>query len=279
MSITNVLHAQWTDFTYANLVNGWDHVLSIQGAKGKFHEEMSSSQREIIDKDKIDLIAELWNIECLRDPLKKGAAHVRGKTEPDITIQQKYIHLLPYMPSKAKRNMEPDMAIHFKDGGRMSSTCLVMGDNKCETKWNHRSVVDPAMRKRDAIWPLREILTYCIQAKTRYGWIMTTSEVVVFRMSKNPSTTTEAEYFLEWAFVPWSNSGEGKLTVNLAIWWLGMMSLADEHRAIVYPDKVLPINTWTKTKAKDGTVIYVHHLSRRVLKQPPSGQVHLIDNA
>lgn len=279
MPITNVVCAQWTDFTYANLVNGWDHILSIQGATGKFQEELTDSQKEIIDEHKIDLVAELWNVGCLRDPLKKGAAHVRGKTEPDITIKNGYIQLLPLNPGKSKKNMEPDMAIFYRNGDRMSSTTLVMGDNKCETKWDHRSVADPAVRKQDAIWPLRQILTYCIQAKTRYGWIMTTSEVVVFRMSNNPSTTTKSEHFLEWAFVPWSNSGEGKLTVNLAIWWLGMMSLADKHRAIVLPNKVLPINTWTKTKAKDGTVIYVHHLSRRVLKQPPSGQVHLIDNA
>lgn len=169
------------------------------------------------------------------------------------------------------------MAIFLKDGNRTSSTTLVMGDNKCATKWNHRDMADPD-KPRDTMWPVRQITTYCEAAKTRYGWIMTTSEVVVFRVSKNPSSSDQAKYIIEWNFVPWTSSGEGTLTVNLAIWWLGMMGLADRHREIVLPPRMYPINLWQKWKAKDGTDRYTHMLSQRTLAALPPGERHIAAN-
>lgn len=269
-------NTQWRDFTYQNLLNGWGHILSIQGAKGKFEDEISDSQKEILDEDKIDSVAESWNVECLRDPLKKGAAAVRGVSQPDITIKKKYMQY----PRSQGRALEPDMAIFLKDGNRTTSTSLVMGDNKCATKWTHHGLT-PAVAAEETmepLWPIRQILTYCVHGRTRYGYIMTTSEVVVFRMSNNPSTSDPAKYIVEWAFVPWSNSGEGKLTVNLAIWWLGMMSLADKHRKIVLPPSMYPVDTWQKWKAKDGKDKYTHILSRRTITSPPSAHSHIIKN-
>lgn len=192
-----------------------------------------------------------------------GAAYIRGPGRPDITIKKKYMQYL----RKPKRALEPDMAIFLKDGDRISSTSLVMGDNKCATKWSHQLMLDTD--NRAGIWPVRQIVTYCEAAKTRYGWIMTTSEVVVFRVSKSPSTSMD--YIVEWNTVPWTSNGEGRLTVNLAIWWLGMMSLADRHRAIVLPSRMCPLNLWEKCKAKDGTVKYRHLMSGRTLPTIPQG--------
>ncbi|KAJ4412864.1 hypothetical protein N0V82_008715 [Gnomoniopsis sp. IMI 355080] len=264
----------WDEFNYQNLVNGWGHILSIQGAKGKFEDEISNSQKEIIDEDKIDSVAEIWNVECLRDPLKKGAERIRGTPQPDVTIRKKYMQYTgPKCPKKKK--MEPDMAIFLKDGTRTSCTTLVMGDNKCATKWSHRAVTRSTKEQsKELLWPIRQIVTYCVHARTRYGYIMTTSEVVVFRVSKNASTSDPIKHTVEWNHVPWSNNGEGQLTVNLAIWWLGMLGLIENHRAIVMPRQLLPINSWQKS-IKDKTDTYTHILGGCTRKTFPPGNPHI----
>lgn len=197
---------QWRDFNYQRLINGWGHILSIEGARGRFEEEISDSQREIIDEDKIDSVAEMWNVECLRDPLKRGAACIRRTTVPDITIKKKFMQ----HPRADERPLEPDMAIFLKDGSRTSSTTLVMGENKCATKWTHLGL-EGETKKTEALWPVRQIVTYCVHVRTRYGWIMTSSEVVVFRVTKKPGVAqkNQANHLVEWNFVPWSNNGEG----------------------------------------------------------------------
>lgn len=255
---------QWRDFKYEHLVNGWGHILDLGGAQGKFETDLPDSQKEILDEDKIDSVAENWNVENIRDPLKKGASYLRGTDLPDVTIKKKYIQF-----SRPKRRaLEPDMAIFLKDGDRQSSTSLVMGDNKCETKWDHVKMMETTDTS-EYLWPVRQILTYAVAAHTRYGWVMTTSEVVVFRVSSNPSTSSPSKHIVEWSFVPWSNSGEGKLTVNLAIWWLGMMSLVEKHRDIVLPSQMYSVNTWKKNKDDEG---YTHILSGRTVQVLPEGE-------
>lgn len=270
---------QWREFNYQNLVDGWGDVLAIEGAEGRFEEEISNSQRQIWDEDKVDSVAEAWNVECLRDALKKGAEYVRGTDQPDLSFKKKFMQ---YPGPKAvglkkSKHLEPDMAIFLKDGTRHTSTVLVAGDNKCGSKWNSESLT-PSQVKPPIwpLWPIRQVVTYCIYGKTRYGYIMTTSELVVMRVSKNPSTSDNIKYIVEWTEIPWSNSGEGTLTINLAIWWLGMLGLADEHRKIELPSAVKPINTWKKTTANDGRVTYTHILSKCVRDTTPPGQYHLV---
>lgn len=269
--------SQWHEFNYQNLIHGWSKVLSIEGVTGKFEEEISDSQRQILDEDKVDSVAEAWNVECLRDPLKKGAQHVRGTNLPDLSFKKKYMQYPGPKQNGPKKNrpLEPDMAIYLKDGDRHTSTVLVAGDNKVATKWACTEMIQPNP-KAGVLWPIRQVLTYCVYGNTRYGYIMTTSEVVVLRVSKNPSTSSTSEYIVEWTQVPWENSGEGKLTVNLAIWWLGMLGLADNHRKVELPSAMQPINTWKKMKDEDGKVKYMHILSRCVLDSPPPGQPNLI---
>lgn len=231
---------------------------------------LSNSQKEINDEDKIDSIAEAWNVECLRDPLKKGATVLRGSSQPDITIRKRYMQY----PRNHKRPLEPDMAIFLRDGDRLTSTTLVMGDHKCATKWTHEKMFN-SKTVDEGMWPVRQLTTYCKLGKTRYGYIMSTSEVVVFRVSKNPSSSgaVDSPFILEWNYVPWTNSGEGRLTVNLAIWWLGMMGLVDRHREIVLPPRLMPINIWLKeTNKKDKTNRFTHLLSRRKVANLPSGE-------
>lgn len=65
------------------------------------------------------------------------------------------------------------------------------------------------------------------------------------------------------------------LTVNLAIWWLGMLALEYRHREIAIPPRMRPINVWKKRQAEDGTDRYTHLLSRRILKGLPPGERYI----
>lgn len=89
--------------------------------------------------------------------------------------------------------------------------------------------------------PLERLATYCRLAGTRYGFILTQSELVAFRVRRLDSTLVSTtppvlhnrSYAgIEYKSVPWHASGPGKLTANLAIWALGCMGMNDQHRSM-----------------------------------------------
>jgi hypothetical protein len=112
------------------------------------------------------------------------------------------------------------------------------------------------------IWPFRQVLTYCVNNNTRYGYILTPAEAVVLRVYEDPGTPG-SPWRVQHAAIPWEWSGEGTLTMNLAIWALYMMSLNDEHRAIRTSDQTLPLNIWWIDPSRNGArpSTYEHHLS------------------
>lgn len=239
-------------------MNGWGHLLALGPVAGKFEEQLTDSQ-EIVDEDKVDSVAENWNVDCIREALKTGAAEIRGTSTPDITMKKKYLKF-----SRVKRKpLEPDMAIFLRDS---KNTALAIGDNKCSTKWQYSQLFykPPAT----VFLPFRQVVTYCRAGRTRYGWIMTDAELVVIRVFLAHGSTDH--YKVEHAMVPWINSGEGILTVNLAIWWLAMMSLKPNYRAIEQSSRMMPINLWWEGKDHRG-VIYDHHLSGRQTSTLPPG--------
>ena len=68
---------------------------------------------------------------------------------------------------------------------------------------------------------------------------------------------------IEFKSIPWDESGEGKLTVKLALWWLHMMAAApgcDTSVKTEYP----PLNSWSTSS--DGKC---RHSSTGVLANKP----------
>ncbi|KAI0186930.1 hypothetical protein EV127DRAFT_345214 [Xylaria flabelliformis] len=72
--------------------------------------------------------------------------------------------------------------------------------------------------------PLQQLAWVCEQAKTRYGYIITDSDLLVCRFFKTPSGD---KFEVSLMLVPWSTSGS-YLTTDLAIWWLCMKALTEE---------------------------------------------------
>jgi hypothetical protein len=125
---------------------------------------------------------------------------------------------------------------------------ILPGDTKVSYKWKSTEIVPKEVNANDLVqnwfWPLRQIFTYCMNFKTRYGYIISDEEVVAFRVrvplerleenkSKRKIVLSKDRGTIE--YVPIYNStqdsgGEKRLTMNLAIWWLHL--LAANNRSI-----------------------------------------------
>lgn len=124
---------------------------------------------------------------------------------------------------------------------------ILPGDTKVSYKWRSAEIIPKEVNEDDLVqnwfWPLRQIFTYCMTFKTRYGYIISDEEVVAFRVKaprerlkekpKRNAMVSKDRGTIE--YVPIYDStqdpdGEKKLTMNLAIWWLHL--LAANNRSI-----------------------------------------------
>ncbi|KAI2469973.1 hypothetical protein F4781DRAFT_392443 [Annulohypoxylon bovei var. microspora] len=95
---------------------------------------------------------------------------------------------------------------------------------------------------RDAA-PLLQIFNYCVKCGARYGFLVTSKEVLVVRVRpvevpSNPENEnlTDKLYYkgaMEYKAIPWENhsaeDGYRELTINLAIWFLCILA-GNDHR-------------------------------------------------
>lgn len=94
---------------------------------------------------------------------------------------------------------------------------------------------------------------------TRYGWIMTDREVVVCMVSsKNPNGPAPKNWKVELKSIPWEVDGPDVLTVNLSLWWLGMMGTSRDYREI--QERMMQINLWWEEKIGQQTTGYTVRL-------------------
>ncbi|KAJ4328868.1 hypothetical protein N0V84_000656 [Fusarium piperis] len=144
---------------------------------------------------------------------------------------------------------------------------LVVSCVRLSAHWTSEGLKE---HQANSLSPLCQLAKYAKLSKTRYGFIMTDKEVVVVRFMAD----SNGQYGAEWQAIPRSASGEGTLTVGLAVWALIMMSLDENHRAVATEAETLPINLWWRERGVDGRVTFRHHLSGRVLPYLHSGAVY-----
>ncbi|KAF9762348.1 hypothetical protein IL306_003446 [Fusarium sp. DS 682] len=123
--------------------------------------------------------------------------------------------------------------------------------------------------------PVNRIAKYCLLAKTRYGFILTTTELVVIRIRGTVFDTSEP-CDVEWQSIAWAAHGEFELTTNLAIWWLVMLGLYDQL-STDSPHPSIPsarsLNLWWLRDNGQGGHFYEHHSSRQRALQLPNGAI------
>ncbi|CAK7227117.1 hypothetical protein SCUCBS95973_006434 [Sporothrix curviconia] len=155
--------------------------------------------------------------------------------------------------------------------GNSRSDVLVVGLGRTSVKWKGSLLVkDFDNTTNENGWPLRQLANLCSKAQTRYGYIQTDKELVVCYFTV--STTGPPDEY-EWSAyimpVPWntelssdqSAAPKTHLTTELALWWLCMLSLCDEHRPIVALGQVVAIDSWDKQQLNSGLWVRRHRYS------------------
>jgi hypothetical protein len=86
------------------------------------------------------------------------------------------------------------------------------------------------------MWPIRQILHYCIKAHTRYGYIITDHELVVMRVGLAEADNPNASFgelrdavtdnaLVQLAAIPWGNhTNDREMTINLALWIIHLLA-------------------------------------------------------
>ncbi|KAL9063341.1 MAG: hypothetical protein Q9157_008290 [Trypethelium eluteriae] len=131
-------------------------------------------------------------------------------------------------------------------GGRSHSrgtTNILPGETKSSRVFNSRTLMDNIQEEggveepeTDYLWPVRQLLAYCVDGHMRYGYIITNEELMVVRVGTRKPRDVNASQkelrkiiarnpFVEWQFIPWKHDNKNDvLTVNLALWVLHLLA-------------------------------------------------------
>ncbi|KAJ3522649.1 hypothetical protein NM208_g12771 [Fusarium decemcellulare] len=250
----------WVDFNLENLTEAYGDILSKTVTAGYSDpaDPLYIAHSGGLKSLGIDYIS-----PHLREPLSIAASEVWGRLVPVTSSFQPQLSL----------QLQPgDLTFSQYDLRLDTPISLAVGCVKLARQW-HSSTLSTSLDI--ALHPINQVIDYCQAAQTRYGFILTNEELVVVRVSHRRVGTTKKPH-AEYKAIPWSASGEGVLTVRLALWFLFVMSMNAEHRPIRTSDEVLPLNLWWKAPGSN-MILYQHHLSKRErLSLPPGAQFRMV---
>ncbi|RSL41473.1 hypothetical protein CEP54_015816 [Fusarium duplospermum] len=247
---------RWADFNLATLMEAYRDILNEQVQVKNHAPTELPSIRYLAD---LKTVAQSCIFPTLQYTTEAGARHIGirlGRHLPTIDFR-------PSLRLTGDQTCYPAFTLRSGD-----EKAHIVGCVQFAKQWHSSDLLGTSsVAKR----PIGRLITCCRNANTRYGFIFTSSEVVVIRLSESDTTTP---FHVEWQAIPWDASGDNVLTVNLALWFLAMMSLNEDHRPICHPTELLPLNTWSRSVNPDGQVIYQHHLSMRKRFDLPAGAVY-----
>ncbi|RSL88401.1 hypothetical protein CEP52_002327 [Fusarium oligoseptatum] len=252
-SVNSFEVTQWADFNLETLMEAYGDILNEQVQVTNHAPTDPPSMRSLAD---LKMIGQRYIFPALEYTIEAGARHIGIRLG-------RHLPTMIFRPSPAVQGNYPPLALCTDNEERLLFGCVQFAK-----QWQSSDLLDnPAIAKR----PIGQLVTYCNNANTRYGFVLTSSEVVVIRLSRGNTSRLSQ---VEWQAIPWDASGDNVLTVNLALWFLAMMSLNGDHRAICRSTELLPLNTWSRSVNPDGQVIYQHHLSMRKRFDLPAGAVY-----
>lgn len=121
----------------------------------------------------------------------------------------------------------PDMAFTIVDGSYATNANRAPGDIKVSWKW-HTSMrfhANHAVRT-EYLQVLAQVNFYMKQHGARHGAILSNKELVAVKRLNANGCLAVAEP------IAWSNGGEGRLSVLMGLWYLGMLSAEDDNWAL-----------------------------------------------
>ncbi|KAL2192231.1 hypothetical protein P885DRAFT_5570, partial [Corynascus similis CBS 632.67] len=167
---------------------------------------------------------------------------------------------------------------------KWKSVWLTYADRNCvvntDPPYHRPNTPAPAYQKTkdisdERIKPLKQLATYCRYGETRYGYLITQTELVALRVRRIPGSASH-NAAVEYRAIPWSANGPNKLTAHLAIWALGCMGMNDAHRAMEGPNNsalshMAKLTWWKEDKAKK---TFTNVISQRVIAADKWAKFH-----
>ncbi|KAM0427856.1 hypothetical protein ACHAPT_007315 [Fusarium lateritium] len=249
---------QWNGFDLNSLSSAFGDLLCRPATSANVEAVLANRHVRNVTEMKNHCIESL--LENLKGPIADGGRFLGHRLGSELIIDHMRDTPLP-------GHYEPSLLFYIDTLPRVH---LVVSCVRLSAFWTSQDLETQQSR---SLSPIRQLATYAREAGTRYGFVMTDKEVVVVRFMVD----INGEYMAEWQAVPRSASGEGTLTVNLAVWALVMMSLHDQHRAVATDVNTRPINLWWENMDANGRRFYRHHLSGRMLPYLHSGAVCLTE--
>ncbi len=145
-------------------------------------------------------------------------------------------------------------------------------------KWSGRGLLTNP-NKREFSWPVRQLANLCRIAKTRYRYIQTNEELVACCFTKSLGGG-DNDWQAAIKPIPWSKHGEDVLTTDLALWWLCMLAMSPQSRAVVDKSEMIDINAWEVVEYPDERGwVRRHHYSNveQPTEPPPPGNPAAFD--
>jgi hypothetical protein len=146
----------------------------------------------------------------------------------------------PSSSTARPKRYKPDWAGVRRSVPEEKAPNLLPGETKVSQKWKSSYIEPFDEAPRDFcpnwLWPLRQVLTYCLTLNVRYGYIITDEELVVCRIytpesdrkRKNRKSGEVEDGWIEYKAIPYNLEAKSKvddeLTIHLALWWLHLLA-------------------------------------------------------
>ncbi|WAO95854.1 Hypothetical protein NCS54_01349900 [Fusarium falciforme] len=245
--------SNWTEFNLETLIEAYGDILNEQVQVTNHAPTEMPNIRSLAD---LKTIGQRHIFPVLQYAIEAGARHIGIRLG-------RYLPTSEFRPSLSLQGLCPAFTLLSGNDEALLVSCV-----QHAKQWNSSDLLGTS---DSAKYPIGRLVTYCRTAGTRYGFVLTSKEVVVVRVS---TASTPRAFHVECQAIPWGASGDSALTVNLALWFLAMMSLNDDHRPICDSIELLPLNSWSRSLGSDGQIVYQHHLSMRKRFDLPASAVY-----
>ncbi|KAJ8132733.1 hypothetical protein O1611_g890 [Lasiodiplodia mahajangana] len=244
---------KWTEFnakTVKRLFN--QRLQQILTTEGNFHDfsHIHPSYCKVFDEDSLEALLVKSNQSILLESLEntsqmlvlQNVSMVRGGQAQLYHCWRELARADPEVRrnrAKVAGKWHPDWAGLVDVHGYNN---ILPGDTKLSRNWKS-SELSPFIGRMGqgnlrghpeapALWPIRQVLHYCINSHMRYGYVITDEELVVMRVRPNEEynhgatmdelhSTTWDYPFVEFQSIPWKQaSTKIGLSVNLALYTL-----------------------------------------------------------
>jgi hypothetical protein len=232
---------RWKEFNMKTIRRVFDtkisQYLGKQFENMPSHPTVDSESRKISEEPTLQSFIEKYNRCIVLEALKR--------TSKDLVSQSVSMETGKDAKVFYKKRKKPDFAGKSDMQGENN---ILPGDAKVSRNWTSEelpeSLDDSALL--GPLWPIRQVLHYCIECQVRYGYIISNKELVVLRVSTKEDVNPSASFsdirgavndngVVEWETIPWDHDdGSTGLTVNLALWVLHLLAANNGRLGLKY---------------------------------------------